>query len=450
MFYSGTLQEGIVSAVSQAKAVVCFVRDDEQTSNTWEDNYFTGDEEFARLLETRAVLLRITKDSQEAGFLTSFCPIVKFPTVVVIKNGMLCDYLVPEISEEDFRSRLAAKLNESQATAQPDVTGASGDAMEGTTLGGTASEPPVPVTTAAAPAAEPLTATSPTLASGASENRDSSRREGKKRVEDARLSQVTTPAATQKKPTVAPEQADKAITSEQPPRKTLSKPVASTPKPTPPSPQIDTPQVQQPPSPPTQYRLQIRLFDGSSVRSSFSPSQTIRADVRPWLDTQMLEEKRPYNLKHILTPLSNHTLTIAEEEQTLAELGLGSSANLVMVPISTYTDAYSAAGSSLPARAVSTAYGLFSSAVGTATGLVGSFLGYGSEAQNPGSAQTGSPSTSAPSTSDADRRARPAGTSNRGPIIRTLRDQRDEQENNQFYNGNQLNFQPRRDDTDRR
>ncbi|RAH75525.1 UBX domain protein [Aspergillus aculeatinus CBS 121060] len=450
MFYSGSLQEGIVSAVSQAKAVVCFVRDDEQTSSTWEDNYFTGDEEFTRLLETRAVLLRLTKDSQEAGFLTSFCPIVKFPTVVVIKNGMLCDYLVPEISEEDFRSRLAAKLNETQATAQPDSTGASGDAKEGT-----ASPPTVPVSTAvappaAAPAAAPVTATSSIPASGASETRDSSRREGKKRVEDARISQVTTPAATQKKSTLAPKQANKAITPEQPPRKTLSKPVASTPKPTPPSPQTEAPQVHQPPSPPKQYRLQVRLFDGSSVRSSFSPSQTIRADVRPWLDTQMLEEKRPYNLKHILTPLSNRTLTIAEEEQSLAELGLGSSANLVMVPISTYTDAYSAAGSSLPVRAVSSAYGLFTSAVGTATGLVGSFLGYGSTVQNPSSAQTGSPSTSTSSTSDADRRARPAGTSNRGPIIRTLRDQRDEQENNQFYNGNQLNFQPRRDDTDRR
>ncbi|OJK00702.1 hypothetical protein ASPACDRAFT_42193 [Aspergillus aculeatus ATCC 16872] len=450
MFYSGSLQGGIVLAVSQAKAVVCFVRDDEQTSSTWEDNYFTGDEEFTRLLETRAVLLRLTKDSQEAGFLTSFCPIVKFPTVVVIKNGMLCDYLVPEISDEDFRSRLAAKLNETQATAQPDSTGASGDAMEGT-----ASPPTVPVSTAvappaAAPAAAHVTAISSTPASGASETRDSSRREGKKRVEDARISQVTTPAATQKKPTLAPKQANKAVTPEQPPRRTLLKPVASTPKPTPPSPQTEAPQVHQPPSPPEQYRLQVRLFDGSSVRSSFSPSQTIRADVRPWLDTQTLEEKRPYNLKHILTPLSNRTLTIAEEEQSLAELGLGSSANLVMVPISTYTDAYSAAGSSLPIRAVSSAYGLFSSAVGTATGLVGSFLGYGSTARDPSSAQTGSPSTSTSSTSDADRRARPAGASNRGPIIRTLRDQRGEQENNQFYNGNQLNFQPRRDDTDRR
>ncbi|RAL10560.1 UBX domain protein [Aspergillus homomorphus CBS 101889] len=454
MFYSGSLQEGIALAVSQAKAVVCFVRDDEQTSSTWEDDYFTGDEEFSRLLETRAVLLRIAKDSQEAGFLTSFCPIVKFPTVVVIKNGMLCDYLVPELSKEDFRSRLTAKLDESKAAAQPDLTSTSDSTTEGA-----AGQPIVPASTAPAPtpaapvatlsAAEPLTASPSTSSPVADQTRESSIREGKKRVEDARISQSTKPAAIQKKPTPTPKETSKPIIPDQLPRKTPSKPATSTPKPAPPSPK---PQVlpTQPPSPPKQYRLQVRLFDGSSVRSSFSPSQTIRADVRPWLDTQMLEEKRPYNLKHILTPLPNRTLTIADEEQTLAELGLGSTANLVMVPISTYTDAYSAAGSSLPVRAASSAYGLLSSAVGTAAGLVGSFLGYGSTPQNPTTSQTGQSSPSISSTRDAGQRARPATTASRGPIIRTLRDHRDEQENNQFYNGNQLNFQPRKDDTDRR
>ncbi|PYH44952.1 UBX domain-containing protein [Aspergillus saccharolyticus JOP 1030-1] len=450
MFYSGSLQEGIALAVSQAKAVVCFVRDDEQTSVTWEDDYFAGDEEFLRLLETRAVLLRLAKDSQEAGFLTSFCPIVKFPTVVVIKNGMLCDYLVPEMSKEDFRSRLATKLDESNALVPPDLKPIPESVMKDT-----AGQPSVPAATAAAPASvAPATDPLPTSSASSSDvtpARDSSIREGKKRVEDARIAQSTTPAATQKKPTTpAPKPAGKAMSPEHPPRKPILQPASSNPKPVSPSPKPHQDAPVRSPSPPKQYRLQVRLFDGSSVRSSFSPSQTIRANVRPWLDTQMQEEKRPYNLKHILTPLPNRTLTIADEEQTLAELGLGSTANLVMVPISTYTDAYSAAGSSLPVRAVSSAYGLFSSAVGTATGLVGSFLGYGSSGQNATSAQPGQSSSSNPSTSDSGSRARPVGTSNRGPIIRTLRDHRDEQENSQLYNGNQLNFQPRRDDTDRR
>lgn len=75
MFFQGSLQEGIALAVSQAKAVVCFVRgafvastmncslrscqkdnksfyancrwriDDEPLSATWETEYFAGDDE---------------------------------------------------------------------------------------------------------------------------------------------------------------------------------------------------------------------------------------------------------------------------------------------------------------------------------------------------------------------------------------------------------------------
>lgn len=187
------------------------------------------------------------------------------------------------------------------------------------------------------------------------------------------------------------------------------------------------------PLPPTQYRLQVRLFDGSSIRSSFAPSQTIRRDVRPWIDGQITEGKRPYNLKHILTPLPNHTLTIAEEEQTLEELGWGSSANLVMVPISSYTEAYSSSASSLPVRAVSSVYGLVSSAVGLATGLVGSLLPFGSGQTTP---PEESPATNTPSSGGST--PRPRVPASRGPNIRTLRDQAAEQDDRQFYNGNQV------------
>lgn len=82
--------------------------DDEQQSTVWENEYFAGDDEvlsipipsyqaypltyfrslqFAQLLEANSITLRLVKESQEAGFLTSFCPITKFPAVVVIKYG---------------------------------------------------------------------------------------------------------------------------------------------------------------------------------------------------------------------------------------------------------------------------------------------------------------------------------------------------------------------------
>ena len=146
-----------------------------------------------------------------------------------------------------------------------------------------------------------------------------------------------------------------------------------------------------------------------------------------------MDEQRPYNLKHILTPLPNRTLTIADEEQTLEELNLGATANLVMVPIKSYTEAYTAPPS-LPARAVNTAYDLASSAVGTATGLVGSFFGYGAtSSQNTPAAGS---SASGGDARGGSASARPAAS--RGPIIRTLHGQRREQGDSQLYNGNQV------------
>ncbi|KAI2999071.1 hypothetical protein CBS147346_7914 [Aspergillus niger] len=453
MFYPGSLQEGIAAAVAESKAVVCFVRDDEQASTEWEESYFTFDEELAQLLQSRAVLLRFTKGSQEAGFLASFCPIVKFPTVVVIKNGMMCDYFVPDISKEDFRDRLLAKLDESRAPVQQDV-GNAGAAGSETVSAPVASDAPAPapVSSAPIPAPAPVAEPAPTPAPAQpapqpsttepEQPRDATIREGKRRVDDARVEQhrpSPTKKLQQQKQEPAPKPTPRPATQESKPK----------PKPAPkekpsaaaaPKEPTSEPAERRQPSPPKQYRLQVRLFDGSSVRSSFTPAQTIRNDVRPWLDSQM-EERSPYNLKHILTPLPNRTLTIADEEQTLAELGLGSSANLVMVPIQSYTEAYSGAGASLPVRAVSSAYGLVSSAVGTATGLVGSFFGYGTT-QSSGNEAAPAPGTASSGSNDAGRRRVNAS---RGPIIRTLRDAQNEGDDRQFYNGNQLNFQPRND-----
>jgi hypothetical protein len=64
MFFTGTLQEGITLAVQESKAVVCFVpglssridayviyplliiafADNGETSSTWQEEYFQGDE----------------------------------------------------------------------------------------------------------------------------------------------------------------------------------------------------------------------------------------------------------------------------------------------------------------------------------------------------------------------------------------------------------------------
>lgn len=229
-----------------------------------------------------------------------------------------------------------------------------------------------------------------------------------------------------KKPAQVPE---KKATTSQPTKPIIRKPPTPTvedeePKPRPPAPK----------GPPSQYRLQVRLFDGRSIRSSFTPTQTIRNDVRPWLDEQMTDDKRPYNLKHVLTPLPSRTLSVAEESQALQDLGLGSTANLVMIPVASYTEAYTAAAAnSLPVRGISAVYnGVYnavSSVASSATSLLGSFIGYGSSAPE-SSAQAPPPSPPPPETT---RRRRTSGIN-----IRTLHDQRDERDDSQFYNGNQV------------
>ncbi|KAJ5967387.1 hypothetical protein N7501_003635 [Penicillium viridicatum] len=421
LFYDGSLQEGIAAAVRDAKAVTCFVRDDEELSSQWEDAYF-GDDEVAQALNAKAVVLRLTAGSQEAGFLAPFCPISKFPTVVLIKNGTLKEYIGPDISKDDFRSRLIAALGNEQ-TPRPAQQLQSIDPPTAST-----NNTPVSVTPQPQPEAPSSASRSAKQASEiATKKRSQIEQIPKKAAEPAKAA-----GSASQKNLSSKEVSHKDIKGKAPmgSKKPTDKGVVKS--------ELQEPKPIVPRGPPTEYRLQVRLFDGSSVRSSFTPTQSIRNDVRAWLDQKMEDDNRPYNLKHILTPLPSETLSVAQESQTLRDLGLGSTANLVMVPVSTYTEAYSAAGS-LPVRGLSAVYNLASSAASTATGLVGSFLGYSSSAPASGA----STPSSSPATGNSQR---PRTT---GPNIRTLRDQQDGRGNSQLYNGNQLNFEPRKNQDDK-
>jgi UBX domain len=181
--------------------------------------------------------------------------------------------------------------------------------------------------------------------------------------------------------------------------------------------------------------LQIRMFDGSTIRSRFPSSASLRKDVRPWVDENKTDEA-PYNFKWVLTPLPNKNIETSEEEKSLQSLGLTPSATLVIVPIAAYSSAYQG-GSGFVSRGVSAGYGLLSSGVGMVTGLLGGFLGGNavpaSEEQHPAPAPG------------------PASNANPSINVRTLRDQQSSRaEQQQFYNGNALNFEPRKDEDDKK
>lgn len=206
----------------------------------------------------------------------------------------------------------------------------------------------------------------------------------------------------------------------------------------------DTTQTQGTKKPPssTQFRIQVRLFDGTSVRSAFSPGQTVRRDVRPWIDSQRSGDDTPYNLKHILNPLPNRTLSISEEDQTLAELGLGPTASLVMVPVQVYTEAYAGGDSSLPVRGLYAGYRFITGTVGAVFGGLWSFLGYGQGPTTTHTETATSETSNSPVSSAGSTRAntiRP--TRNNRVNIRTLFDGANDQNDNEFYNGNQVRTQ---------
>lgn len=341
---------------------------------------------------------------------------------------MMREYIVPEISKEDFRARLRAVLDERTSSHAPQQTNsaASSAAPAAPTYG------PAPVTQPAMSGPQ-VAQSQPQTTPATNETgrpRDKDKRAEKQSAHKQEQPKRATPSET---PLQKPwQQQEGRINQTKQPDKKPPQLRKAAPGPSTINRSCDTEVRPKPaPTPPKKYRLQIRLFDGSSVRSSFDPSQTISKDVRPWLDDQM-DEKCPFNLKHILNPLPNRTLTIADEEQTLQSyLGLGATANLVMVPIQSYTEAYTGSGS-LPVRAVNSAYDLATSTVGAAAGYLGSWFGYGQTAASEGSSATG------PSSASGDARPATRQTGFQGPNIRTLADQRREQGNNQFYNGNQV------------
>ena len=180
-------------------------------------------------------------------------------------------------------------------------------------------------------------------------------------------------------------------------------------------------------------RIQVRTFEGSTFRSIFPKTATISSRVRPWIESTA-PQRTPYNLKIILTPLPNRTIEAAEEEMSLEDLDLVGSCNLVMVPVKGFVESYAPTGSGLIGSAVCSGYSLLGSLVGSLVGGVRSVLGFGlipAEQRAPSRPQE---SLSKPAVGQVR--------------IRTLADQRTEaqRDHHHFYNGNQLNFEPRRDE----
>lgn len=415
--------------------------------------------QLSSLLVQKAVLLRLQAGSTEAGFLAAFSDISSIPTLVVIQNGQLQLQLKSDATKNDFINSVrqvlgASPIPGSSATATsppqaitPTQTESTANAEEETDLYGE-SEPMIP-TPEPPPASAPSTkakgkqkaswtpdlkpATSSGSASKAQqEARDALRK--KKREEAEELARIK-----------ARIEADKAARKVEAERRKAEREQERN----------QTAQTAAPSRTNTSTRgsqaknvnLNIRLFDGRTIRSTFAREATLQGEVRSWIDSEFSKlaqddeninhrQLPPYYFRHILPPQPSRELSAGDESQSLGDIDMAPSATLVLVPVKGYTQAYTGHNSGavgITTGLIGGAFDLVSSTVGYVGSTLGSFLGSGSgstPAQEQGGGHTMGPRPNREPQHDPV-------LDNAGIRVRTLADQR-AREPQQFYNGNQV------------
>ncbi|KAF2731051.1 hypothetical protein EJ04DRAFT_472709 [Polyplosphaeria fusca] len=472
MFHEGTLQSGIGLAIQEQKLVACFVRDGGDESSTWENDWLQSGW-VSSLLAQRAVLLRLEAGSTEAGFLSAFCPLSNIPTFVVIQNGQLQEQIVSGASKDEFINRIRKVLGASEI---PGVSQTPSSAV---------------YNTQAPPAPEPVQ-TSPDEPSQDSEPRPpvspilppSTKAKGKRRVDppDPKADLAATNAAQtsarealrKKKQEEKDElariqariEADKAERKAQANARKADRERSK---------QAQTPPQTLTPSKKSSHsqtvHLNIRLFDGRTIRHIFPRDSSLQHAVRPWIDQEFSnspddskQKLPPYYFKQIQAPLPSRELSAGEESAALGDIELAPSATLVLVPVKGYTEAYMGGEVGVVGGLV----GVVGGAVGIARAVggyvgstLGSMVGYGSSSAEPAAERAsggghrlsgGGGAREGMREEEAGSAGAGAGAAAAGIRVRTLADQRerDEGERREFYNGNQLSFQPNEDEDESR
>lgn len=169
--------------------------------------------------------------------------------------------------------------------------------------------------------------------------------------------------------------------------------------------------------------LQVRLFDGSTIRSRFKTDTTLK-DVRTWVDETRHDGSLPYTFKQVLTPLPNKNIDSTEENKALGDLGLAPSSTLVLIPVPTFAGAYEGPSGNLLVRFLRLIIGFF-------TWVFGSLGFAGTRALD--AVRNPEPEPQTPGQSAAQGRSRVQGFDNPD----------DRRRDHQLYNGNSVGLCPK-------
>lgn len=419
------------------------------------------------LIRTRAVALRLQAGSEEAGYLAQIFPLPRTPTVVIMKHGELKEYIAAGATRDDFFRRVqgAFDVATSPAPAAP-AAAAPADASAPAIAPGAGPSAPG----GGSPVAAPAAASAPAVASAPDNERSESvrrvlaeraaklqaQKEEAERLAKEERSKAKAKAAAEASAGAETEAAathrqaellrrrrqqaseerrrileriedDKAERRERAARREQQR--------------IDSLQtgdvagalVRAPESKlPSTTRvgeltsLQVRLFDGSTMRSRFKTDAPF-AEVRRWVDGKRTDGALPYTFRQLLTPAPNKAIDETDEARSLGELGLAPSSTLILIPVQRFASAYDGAG---PPGLASQAAGLASQAAGLLLALLAWLLGLvglgGNAEPAPAAAAGGGGGQGQAARRDGERR------------IRGFQSARDEQRDQQLYNGNSV------------
>lgn len=487
MFFEGTLQEGIANAVQQAKMVVCFVADDKEESTKWEKDYLL-DDSIKTAMSTQAVALRLQAGSEEAKYLAAIFPLPKTPTLVLIRNGELKEYIAAGVGRDDFIARIQKALGVAQptATAQPEPTtpeplqaqyaaghrSAVGRPETTPQNGGTSSSVQANTATSSSrdgssgrvPQRQPqptgfAAPNGPDKGKGKAQPVANDPPTGKAQAEVAKAAELIKKRkqeATEERRRILEQiehdKADRKAREEE--RKAIQEGTAVDKQTT-----SSLPKTTMSKSRSETCALQVRDFDGSTIRTRLPSSGTLRKDVREWVDANRGPAgSGPYLFKLVLTPQPNRTIGETEEDKTLLDLELAPSSTLILVPVPRFSSAYGAGGGG-HGQGRGGLLGPLNALLVAIMSIINGFLGMlGRLLSGPalvGQGDAGlemdereqSPAQRAQGTSTGHQS--PTGASRNRPEnsrVTGFRNPNDNQRDQQLYNGNSLNFEPRPDD----
>ncbi|KAI1337129.1 hypothetical protein F5Y15DRAFT_391496 [Xylariaceae sp. FL0016] len=473
MFFKGSLQEGIQTALQQAKPVVCFATDGEAGSQEWE-NEFLSEPSVKSLLEARSIVLRLQAGSEEAGFLEAMFPVPKKPTVLILETGQLKEYLAAGTSKDEFIRRINAAFNSgsSQHAPQPIAAASNQQTYTNQPQASQNDDDLYDDNPSATQAPAPVPAPSVTASQSRTQQEQKLAAEQTKRAEDERKAKAAkekadTEAQARRRdieksagsPTVTnPEQSraadeikhrkqqaneerkrilekienDKIARKKRADEEKKARALLNA------GPGESATNTKEPPITLSKRTpqgtsgdycsLQIRLLDGSTIRNRFPSDKTLSHDVRKWVDEERTDGDAPYSFRIVLTPRPNKDIEPTREIESLLSIGLVPSATLILVPVK-FTSAYSRAGG-VVAHGANPIIGLFTSIY---TAIMAMIIGlFGRRTTD--SSQEGIPMDNL----DSVRNSR----------IRSFQNPNDRRGDSQLYNGNSLNFEPRNDENE--